>query len=156
MQILSENSQITQLNEMMVQVKDSLPTEIEQSVYYAKLKQLLHPEIYNFCKEKIELKQDLNFLRMKVGEKMTEKEIREYLDSLKLKYNGAVDDIGIDYAIEVTRVDYGVPVFVVIKRNEISMKKFVFRFRKINQEKGIGNLTVSGLPLDALKGGDNA
>lgn len=156
MQILSENSQITQLNEMMVQVKDSLPTEIEQSVYYAKLKQLLHPEIYNFCKEKIELKQDLNFLRMNVGEKMTEKEIREYLDSLKLKYNGEVDDIGIDYAIEVTRVDYGVPVFVVIKRNEISMKKFVFRFRKTNQEKGIGNLTVSGLPLDALKGGDNA
>ena len=48
------------------------------------------------------------------------------------------------------------PVFVVIKRNEISMKKFVFRFRKINQEKGIGNLTISGLPLDALKGGDNA
>lgn len=156
MQILSENSQITQLNEMMVRVNDSLPTEIEQSVYYAKLKQLLHPEIYNFCKEKIELKQDLNFLRMNVGEKMTEKEIREYLDSLKLKYNGEVDDIGIDYAIEVTRVDYGVPVFVVIKRNEISMKKFVFRFRKINQENGIGNLTVSGLPLDALKGGDNA
>ena len=34
-----------------------------------------------------ELKDDLNLLRLNVGEKLSETEIREYLDALKDKYN---------------------------------------------------------------------
>lgn len=147
----NENPQITTLNEMFINVKDSLPDEIEQSIYYSKLKQLLHSEIFNFCKEQIELKQDLNFFRMNVGKNMTEIEIREYLDGLKEKYNAHYDNVGIDYHIEVTRYDYGVPVFCIIKRNEIFMKKFVFRFRKSNQAKGIEGLTNSGIPEKETK-----
>ena len=144
----AENPQLTTLNEMMVQVQDSLPTDVEQSIYYAKLKQLLHPEIFNFCKEQIELKQDLNLFRMSVGKPMVEKEIREYIDNLKQKYNEHYENVGLDYHIEITRYDYGVPVFCIIKRNnKIYMKKFVFRFRKINQKEGIGNLSNAGIPI---------
>lgn len=147
-----ENPQLTTLNEMMVQVQSSLPTEIEQSIYYAKLKQLLHPEIFNFCKEQVELKEDLNLFRMSVGKPMDENEIREYIDGLKQKYNEHYDNVGIDYHIEVTRYDYGVPVFCIIKRNsKIYMKKFVFRFKKLNQRSGIDGLSNSGVPI----GGNN-
>lgn len=148
--IEKETSQLTQLNEMKVNITNSLPNDIEQSIYYSKLKQLLHPEIYNFCKEKTELKQDLNILRMNVGLPMSETEIREYLDTLKSKYSQE-EDIGLEYHIEATRYDYGVPVFVVIKRNDISVKKLVFRFRKTNQATGIGDVSNSGIPLDVLK-----
>ena len=149
----SENPQLTTLNEMMVQVQNSLPTDVEQSIYYAKLKHLLHPEIFNFCKEQIELKQDLNLFRMSVGKPMVEKEIREYIDNLKQKYNEHYENVGLDYHIEVTRYDYGVPVFVVIKRTEIFMKKFVFRFKKERLTDGIANLSQSGLILNTLKKG---
>ena len=50
----SETSQLKQLNEMKVNIDKSLPNDVEQSIYYAKLKTLLHPEIFNFCKEKSE------------------------------------------------------------------------------------------------------
>ena len=135
------NSQLATINEMFIASLPSLPTDVENSIYYARIKQLLHPEIYNFCKEQLELKEDLNFLRMSVGEVMTEQEIRDYLDSLKDKYKDN-DKIGIEYHIEVTRIDYGVPVFCIIRRgNGIFMKKFVFRFRKVNQEIGLADLT---------------
>ena len=153
MKILNENPQITQINEMFVNVQQGLSDEIEGSIYYGKLRNLLHSEILGFCKEQLELKQDLNMFRMMIGQDMNESEIREYLDGLKLKYNNQDNNIGIDYHIEVTRVDYGVPVFVVIKRNEIFMKKFVFRFRKKKISDGVSNLTISGIPLDALKKG---
>ena len=148
MKILNENNspQMQTLNEMFVKVQTSLPTEVEQSIYYAKLKQLLHGEIMQFCKEQLELKQDLNMFRMNVGNALSEEEIREYLDSLKSKYNAHYDNVGIDYHIEVTRYDYGVPVFCVIKRNEIFMKKFVFRFKKSDQTKGINGLSNAGVP----------
>ena len=89
MKILNEqeNPQMQLLNEMIVNVDRHLPNDVEQSIYYPKLKHLLHAEIINFCKEKLELKQDLNLLRMSVGKVMSENEIREYLDSLKEKYN---------------------------------------------------------------------
>ena len=151
MKIFEENSQILQLNEMFINVKDSLPTEIESSVYYGKLKTLLHSEIIGFCKEQTELKQDLNVFRMNVGKVMSETEIRDYLDSLKLKYNSTVDNVGLDYHIEPTRLDFAVPVFVVIKRGDIHMKKFTFRFRKSSQFEVLQGLNVSGFPLDALK-----
>lgn len=153
MKILNENPQIIQINEMFVNVQQGLSNEIEGSIYYGKLRNLLHSEILGFCKEQLELKQDLNMFRMMIGQDMNESEIREYLDGLKLKYNNQDNNIGIDYHIEVTRVDYGVPVFVVIKRNEIFMKKFVFRFKKRKISEGISNLTISGIPLDALKKG---
>jgi hypothetical protein len=145
---LSEESRdIIQLNEMLFRVQDSLPKNIENSVFYPKLKQLLHMEIVRFAKEKIELRQDLNFLRMNIGEPIPESEIREYLDSLKAKYNGVTHEIGLDYHIEVTRIDYGVPVFVIIKRDTIYMKKFVFRFRKANISQGVEGLSQQGVPL---------
>ena len=39
-------------------------------------------------------------------------------------------NIGIEYHIEVTRYDYGVPVFVVIKRDIIYIKKICFQIQK--------------------------
>lgn len=151
MKVLAENPQIIQLNEMVVDVKDSLPTDIEGSIFYGKLKNLLHSEIVNFCKEQLELKQDLNVFRMSIGQEMSETEIREYLDSLKLKYNNQDNNVGIDYHIEATRIDYAVPVFVVIKRTDILMKKFVFRFRKAKLSDSIGELSSSGIPINVLK-----
>ena len=139
--LLDEDKKLVELNEMLVKNINSLPTNIENSIYYTKIKHLLHPEIKNFCKEQIELKEDLNFFRMSVGEFLTEKDIREYLDSLKEKYNN-MQNVGIEYHIESTRLDYGVPVFCVIKRGaDILLKKFVFRFRKSNIESGLGDLT---------------
>ena len=82
---------------------------------------------------------------MSVGKVMSENEIREYLDSLKEKYNSHYEDIGIDYHIEVTRYDYGVPVFCIIKRNQIYTKKFVFRFRKGNMASNIDGFGSGGL-----------
>ena len=153
--ILTENSDLTQINEMFISVKDHLPTNVELSIYYPKLKQLLHSEIFSYCKEKRDIKEDLNILRMSVGDYMSEKEIREYLDTIKNKYNNRDDtDIALDYHIEATRIDYGVAVFVIIKRSQINMKKFVFRFRKKDITTGIADLTTAGIPLDALKGGE--
>ena len=80
---------------------------------------------------------------------MTEKQIREYLDGLKEKYNGMVNNVGIDYHIEVTRLDFGVPVFVLIKRDSIYLKKFVFRFKK-DISTGLGDLTNAGMLKVAL------
>ena len=80
-----------------------------------------------------DLKDDLNMLRMNVGEQLSEEEIREYLDNLKTTYNSKDNNVALDYHIEVTRFDYGVPVWVTIKRGSIHMKKFVFRFRKSTQ-----------------------
>ena len=155
--VLNENSQLTEinnkiLNEMKLNVKDHLPDKVELSIYYPKLKQQLRSEIFNFCREKIELKEDLNMFRMLVGEYLDEKDIREYLDTLKEKYNNKNDTfIGIDYHIEATRIDYGVAVFVMIKRSDCDMKKFVFRFRKKDLGSGIANLSTIGTPLDALR-----
>ena len=147
--VLDESQDIQSLNEMYTDVSQALPTNIENSIYYPKIKHLLFSEINSFCKEKIELKNDLNGLRNMVGEVMTEKQIREYLDGLKLKYNGMVNNVGIDYHIEVTRLDFGVPVFVLIKRDSIYLKKFVFRFKK-DISTGLGDLTNAGMLKVAL------
>lgn len=150
MKVLEENYQLRQLNEMFVNVLPGLPDSIEHSIYYNKLKILLHSEIINFAKEQIELKQDLNMFRMLVGQALNESEIREYLDTLKNKYNGEYDNIGLDYHIEATRLDYGVSVFCVIKRDSIYMKKFIFRFKKKNTLSGIVELTNSQLPVNGM------
>ena len=141
--VLNESADLQRLNEMFVDVKESLPTEVENSIYYPKLRHLLFPEINEFCKEKTELKKDLNLFRELVGEIMEESEIRSYLDGLKTKYNMQVNNIGLDYHIEVTRIDFGVCVFVVIKRDFVYLKKFVFRFKK-DISTGLEGLTNAG------------
>jgi hypothetical protein len=144
--IEEESRDLKNLNEMFVNVYDSLPTNIENSIFYPKLKQLLQLEIIKFTKEQIEIRQDLNLFRMNIGEALSEKDIREYLDSLKLKYNLTDNNVGIDYHIEVTRYDFGVPIFVVIKRDDIHMKKFVFRFRKASATMGLDTVDFGGIP----------
>lgn len=137
----------SKLREMSVNVDSGLPPTVSNSIYYAKIKHLLFAEIVNFCREKVELKSDLQALREHVGEPVTELEIREYLDQLKEKYNNRTEtNIGIDYHIEFTRIDIGVAVFAVIKRDQISMKQFIFRFRKSAQDTTSG-LSSVGLPL---------
>ncbi len=153
--ILEESREIAELNEMFVRVERSLPSNIENSVFYPKLKQLLFTEITRFTKERAELKADLNFLRMNVGELLGEAEIRDYLDTLKRKYNDKDNDVGIDYHIEATRFDYGVPVFVVIKREVIYMKKFAFRFRKPDTSSSIQGLSASGVPGEIVRESDD-
>jgi hypothetical protein len=144
MKIYNDSKQVIALNELFVDVRQGLPTNVENSVYYPKIKHLLFGEINSFCKEQVELKQDLNVLRMMVGEEMTESQIRDYLDGLMLKYNNEVNNVGIIYHIEQTRLDYGVPVVVIIKRDSIYVKKFVFRFKK-ELSRGIGDLNNAGL-----------
>lgn len=145
--IVEENQRETQqLEEMTVTVLDSLPTAVENSVFYPKLKQLLHVEINRFCRDKQELKDDLNIFRQLIGEAMTEEQIREYLDNLKAKYNNLNTNVGIQYHLEFTRIDIACIVFIVIKRKDIEMKKFVFRFRKAD---GI-NASISGLTPGGL------
>jgi len=154
--ISEESKELQKLNEMYLDVSSALPTNIENSVYYPKIRHLLFSEIVGFCKERTDLKQDLNILRDLVGESMSEAEIRQYLDGLKEKYNGFVNNVGLDYHIEQTRIDYGVPVFVVIKRDFIYMKKFVFRFKKKDISAGVGDLNTLGLLkkniVDAING----
>ena len=82
-----------------------------------------------------------NFLKLK----------SEYLDALKIKYNNQDNNIAIDYHIEVTRFDYGVAVWVVIKRAEIHMKKFIFRFRKTEATMGLNDVNIGGIPLEEGK-----
>ena len=151
-----QSSDMKKLNEMFIDVGDSLPTKIENSIFYPKLKQLLHQEILRFFMKSSEsthkeLKDDLNLLRLNVGEKLSEVEIREYLDALKETYNSENNNVAIDYHIEVTRFDYGVPVWVVIKRSNIHMKKFVFRFRKAKITMGLDDVSIGGIPLKEAK-----
>ena len=54
-----------------------------------------------------------------------------------------INNIGLDYHLEVTRIDFGCSVFVVIKRDFIYMKKFVFRFKK-DLTTGLEGLTTAG------------
>lgn len=146
MEASREHNDIVKLNEFFIDAKPSLSTNVTNSVYYNKLKHLLHSEIVYFCKEKTELKNDLNMMRMMVGEKLTEESIREYLNGLKEKYNSDTN-IGIEYHIESTRIDYGVPTFVIIRRGEnVSMKKFVFRFKKTSMIDSLDGVAPSGTP----------
>jgi hypothetical protein len=154
--IEEQSKEIKQLNEMFVHVGDSLPSKIENSIFYPKLKVLLHQEILRFFMRSSEtahreLKDDLNLLRLNVGEKLSETEIREYLDSLKEKYNSVDNNLGLDYHIEVTRFDYGVAIWVVIKRADIHMKKFIFRFRKTTATMGLNDVNIGGIPLEEGK-----
>lgn len=145
-QYLPENAELTRLNEMAVNVTPGQAPEIANSVFYAKIKHLLFGEIVSFTREKYELRADLQRLREFVGDLMTEAELRQYLDGLKDKYNNKTDtNIGVDYHIESTRIDYGVAVFAVIKRDEITAKTLVYRFRKA-ADVSLNGLSNTGVP----------
>lgn len=146
--VIDNENALTRLNETFINVEKGLPVPIENSVLYPKLKNLLYIEIVKFCREQVELKEDLNILRLSVGEALSEIEIRQYLDSLKEKYNNDNNNIGIDYHIESTRIDFGVSVVAVIKRDEIFMKQFIFRFKKKDISFNLTGLSSSGIPSD--------
>lgn len=149
--ILNESDDIKKINEMFVDVQPSLSSKITNSIYYNKLKYYMFKEIVDFCREKIDLKNDLLDLRVYIGDFMSEEEIRFRLDTLKEKYNNNVQNIGLDYHLEATRIDYGVAVFCIIKRDDIYAKKFIFRFRK-NPQIGLdlSRLSSVGNPLPEL------
>jgi len=134
------------LNELFVKVEPSLPSSVENSVFYPKLQQLIQKEIFSFTKEQVDLRQDLLKLKDKIGEPMTYVEVKRLMEELSDRYNNDNNSVGIVYHIEVTRIDFGVPVHVIIKRDMIYVKKFVFRFRKGSVKKGTDELTQSGIP----------
>lgn len=147
-----ESPEIRKLNEMFVTLVPSLSPRVTNSIYYNKLKYLMFNDIVQYCKEKLELKSDLLNLRGYIGDYLAEDDIESYLDGLKAKYNGSSDpltqNIGIEYHLETTRIDYGVVVFCVIKRDDIYLKKFVFRFRKTPLAGiDVANLTNADMPL---------
>jgi hypothetical protein len=141
----NESKELDHLEEMVVNVYDGLPVEIENSIFYPKLKQLLYFEIIRFCKEQTELKEDLLIFRNLVGESLEESQIREYLDTLKAKFNNTNSNVGLNYHIEATRIDLSCVLFVIIKRHDIHMKKFVFRFRKKNLGSNVDGIAPGGL-----------
>jgi hypothetical protein len=145
--LIEESKELKALNELFIKVEKHLPSNIENSIFYAKLKKALHQEIFTFTKEQVDLRDNLNFLRLLIGEPMSEKDIRFYLDGLKEQYNTVDNNVALDYHIEATRVDFGVPVFVVIRRDVAYMKKFVFRFKKSDFSTGIQGLTQAGIPV---------
>ena len=132
MRIESDSNELRLLDEFSVEMSDSnISDNIERSIFYPRLKQLLFKEINLFCREHTALKADLQFVRMQIGTPMSEQDIRVMMDEMMKRYNTpANDNVGIMYHIEKTRFDYGVPVFVIIKRDEIQAKKFVFRFKR--------------------------
>ena len=155
MKIVNENlsEEINKINETIMSVQDSLPAKVTNTIFYTKLKYLMFSEIVKFCREKLELKQDLLNLRTFIGEFISEEDIRKMFDELKEKYNNVNDNIGMDYHIEATRIDYGVCLFVMLKRGDIVFaKKFVFRFRK-SQTVGFdfSNITSGGIEVPNIK-----
>lgn len=135
MKIITEelSPEIQEMNEKFFKTSKDLSPRITNSVYYVKLKHLLFNEIVKFCREKIDLRDDLMSIRLLVGEYMSEEDIRELFDNIKNKYinTDADNNICVDYHIESTHIDYGVCLFAIIKRGEtLYVKKFIFRFRK--------------------------
>lgn len=145
--VLDESTDIEKLNETIVKIIPSVSEKILNSSYYPRIKVLELPEIIRFCKEQTSLKNDLLAILTYVGEQMSEEDIRNIFDSMKRKYNQN-DKIGLDYHIEMTRYDYGICLFVIIKRDDVYAKKFVFRYkRKDKSETNIDGLTSVGYPL---------
>lgn len=146
MEIINEelDNETKSVNEMIISMQKSLPTKVTNNIYYTKLKYLMFNEIIKFCKEKIDLKIDLLGLKDTIGEFLSEEQILDLFNSFKAKYNDQnYPDIGVEFHVESTRLDYGVCVFIIIKRGDtIFCKKFIFRYRKTTA--GIG-LDFSGL-----------
>ena len=145
--------EIQKINETIMTVYPSLDPRVTNNIYYTKLKYLLFNDIIKYCKEQIDLRQDLLNLRSQIGEYYTDEQLRDMFDAIKIKYNtGTNDTIGIDYHIESTRLDYGVCLFCVLKRGDIiNIKKFIFRFRKGNLNSGVQGLNSVGLEIPDMK-----
>ena len=126
------------LHEMFIKVEDAHPSKLENSIFYSRIKNTMAHDLMTFMKEQIDLRDELMELKDDIGEPKSERDIRLILDKLMKKYNGADNNVGIVYHIESTRVDYGVPVIVMIKRNVIFVKKFVFRFKKTDMSAKVG------------------
>ena len=124
---------------MRITVIDTVPNEISGSIHYGKIKHALHSHIVTFCRDKKELKNDLKLLSYGVGREYDYDILLEVMEGLKQKYNGRDNNIGLEYHIEFTRYDFALIVSVIIKRAEIEMKKFVFRYKK----KAIGDSMIN-------------
>jgi len=127
---LDESKKQETLHEMFIKVESAHASTLENSIFYSRIKNTMMHDLMSFMREQIDLRDDLMKLRSKIGDAMSERDIRRELDKLMKKYNEADNNVGLIYHIESTRVDYGVPVMVMIKRNIIYVKKFVFRFKK--------------------------
>lgn len=129
------------LNELFVKVHDSLPSDLQRSIFYSRLRNRTHREIMIFTREQVGLKNDLIKLKAKIGSSMSEKDIINLFEPLLAKYNNIDNSVGLVYHIEATRIDYGVSLVAIVKRENISVKKFVFRFRRKSKEikRGTGN-----------------
>jgi len=126
------------LHEMFIKVEDARPSTLENSIFYSRIKNTMTRDLMRFTREQVDLRGDLFKLRDKIGEMMSERDIRNTLDVLMKKYNETDNNVGLIYHIESTRVDYGVPVMVMIKRDVIYVKKFVFRFKKSDMSAKVG------------------
>lgn len=141
-------AEIDQMTEAVVRVVPSVSENILNTSFYPRIRVLEIPEIMRFCQEQISLKNDLLDLTTYIGEYMTEAQIREIFDTLKEKYNQE-KIIGMEYHVESTRIDFGVVLFVVIKRTDIFVKKFIFRFRKALDTNLVG-LSSIGVPIGGI------
>ena len=137
---------------MRVQIVRTIPTEVSASINYLNLKHRNFREIIAFCREKLVLKDDLIEMNKKVGSPVSLVDINEMVELYKRKHT--VDDIGIEYHVEVTRWDFALIVFVIIKRDFIKAQKFIFRYRKIGGETNYSNLDYTHVDFNKLlKGG---
>ena len=131
---------------MKITVIDTVPNEISSSIHYSKIKHALHSHIITFCRDKKELKNDLKLLSYGVGREYDYGILLEVMEGLKEKYNGRDNNIGLEYHIEFTRYDFALVLSVIIKRDTIEMKKFVYRYKK----KGIGD-SMLNTSIDSSK-----
>jgi hypothetical protein len=125
------------LHEMFIRVEDPLPADLENSIFYSRIKNTMTRELLSFMREQTELKADLLRFKDKIGDVMSESQIRKELETM-MKYNEQDNNVGVIFHIESTRLDYGVPVIVMIKRDVLHVKKFVFRFKKEDMSAKVG------------------
>lgn len=128
--IEEESKELKDLNETFIKVLPSAPESVLNSAFYPRIRILEIPEIMQYCREHTDLKNDLLAIATFIGEFLTEDQIRDIFDGLKNKYNTNDSLVGLEYHMEATRVDFGIVLFVAIKRNNFYIKKFIFRFRK--------------------------
>jgi hypothetical protein len=136
---IETSKELEALHEMFIKVEDALPADLENSIFYSRIKNSMTRELLKFMREQTGLRADLMRLKDKIGEVMSEAQIHRELDAM-MKYNEQDNNVGVIYHIESTRIDYGVPVIVIIKREVLHVKKFVFRFKKEDMSANIGGV----------------
>jgi hypothetical protein len=134
---IETSKELETLHEMFIKVEDPLPADLENSIFYSRIKNTMTRELLGFMREQTELKADLLRLKDKIGDVMSESQIRKELEKM-MKYNEQNNNVGVIFHIESTRLDYGVPVIVMIKREVLHVKKFVFRFKKEDMSAKVG------------------